>query len=59
MHIGARTTNSPLQTFKQYALQFNTLQTLVWYLFSAWWFSEVYVWSQSKDADLNWVVEGR
>ncbi|MCJ1364732.1 hypothetical protein MMC16_003848 [Acarospora aff. strigata] len=59
LHVGARTTDSPFQTFRQYALRFNTAQTLVWYIFSAWWFSEVYVWSQPKSANLNWIVEGK
>ena len=40
-------------------MSINTLQTLAFYLFSAWWFSEVYVWSASENADLNWVVEGK
>ncbi|KAI9873812.1 MAG: hypothetical protein M1830_010584 [Pleopsidium flavum] len=59
LHIGARTTASPSQTLRQYFFRFNTLQTLVFYLFSAWWFSEVYVWSQSTGANLNWVAEGK
>ncbi|KGM91489.1 uncharacterized protein PADG_12421 [Paracoccidioides brasiliensis Pb18] len=34
-------------------------QTFGWYLFSAWWFSEVYILSSSESAELNWVKPGR
>ena len=59
MHFGCRTTDSSFDTFKQYLFRFNTLQTLVCYFFSAWWFSEVYIWSMTADTDLQWVAEGK
>ncbi|KAJ9354270.1 hypothetical protein DTO027B9_4896 [Paecilomyces variotii] len=58
MHIGARTTSSPLGTIK-HLFPLHIIQTFGWYFFSAWWFSEVYVWSSSSDADLGWVKPGR
>lgn len=53
LHVGIRTTYSPYQTFTKYAFRFNTIQTATWYLLSAWLFSEIYIWSASKGADLN------
>jgi hypothetical protein len=57
--VGARATASPFETFKKYLVRYNTLQTLVWYIFSAWWFSEVYIWSASYDSNLDWVVKAK
>lgn len=53
LHVGLRTSYSPLETFKKYVATFAVPQTVGWYLLSAWFFSEVYVWSASKDQDLN------
>ncbi|EED23762.1 nuclear envelope protein, putative [Talaromyces stipitatus ATCC 10500] len=58
MHVGPRTTASPLAALRAiFPLQI--VQTLGWYLFSAWWFSEVYLWSAPEEADLGWVKIGR
>ena len=57
--VGERVTLSPFDTFKQYLIRYNTIQTLGWYAFSAWWFSEVYIWSASDDSNLNWVVKAK
>ncbi|GAB7348029.1 hypothetical protein MBLNU459_g6068t1 [Dothideomycetes sp. NU459] len=59
LHFGARTTTSPLQTFWQYGLGWNTLQTAFWYLTSAFLFSEVYIFSTAQSANLAWVDPGR
>jgi len=59
LHIGARTTVSPLHTLQQQMLKFSTLQTLGWYSFSAWFFCEVYIWSTSVDANLAMVDPGK
>ncbi|KMU87234.1 hypothetical protein CIHG_04678 [Coccidioides immitis H538.4] len=59
LHVGARTTVSSFQTWRQTMFSVSLLQTFGWYLFSAWWFSEVYIWSASTDAELNWVKPGR
>lgn len=58
MHIGQRTTSPPISTFN-HLFPLRMVQTLGWYLFSAWWFSEVYVWSAPAIADLGWVKFGR
>ncbi|KAL9125305.1 MAG: hypothetical protein Q9217_005474 [Psora testacea] len=59
LHLGARNTPSPFTTFSQNAIRLNTIQTISWYVFSAWWFSEVYIWSASDKADLNWITQGK
>ncbi|GES62592.1 nuclear envelope protein [Aspergillus terreus] len=58
MHIGSRTTSSPISTFK-YLVPLNILQTFGWYLFSAWWFSEIYKWSVPTDVHMEWVKRAR
>ncbi|KAL2852830.1 nucleoporin protein Ndc1-Nup [Aspergillus pseudoustus] len=57
MHIGSRTTGSAIHSFK-HLFPLHVLQTLGWYLFSAWWFSEIYKWSASTSAHLEWVKRG-
>ncbi|KAL2370026.1 nuclear envelope protein [Blastomyces gilchristii SLH14081] len=59
MHVGARTTSSAFSSTRQALFSFSTFQTFGWYLVSAWWFSEVYMWSSSESAELNWVKPGR
>ncbi|PIG88324.1 nuclear envelope protein [Aspergillus arachidicola] len=58
IHIGSRTTASPLGTLK-YLIPLDVVQTFGWYIFSAWWFSEIYKWSSSSGAHLEWVNRGR
>ena len=53
LHVGLRTSCSPWQTFKGYSPKFQVIQTIGWYFFSAWLYSEIYIWSIPKDADLN------
>ncbi|KAH8697221.1 putative nuclear envelope protein [Talaromyces proteolyticus] len=57
MHTGPRTTTSPLATFR-HIFPVHVAQTFTWYIFSAWWFSEVYMWSAPHDADLGWIKPG-
>ncbi|KAL4873171.1 hypothetical protein BDV12DRAFT_160513 [Aspergillus spectabilis] len=57
MHIGSRTTGSSIQTLK-HLFPFHVVQTFGWYIFSAWWFSEVYKWSSPHSAQLEWVKRG-
>jgi nucleoporin NDC1 len=59
LHVGLRTSNSAYQTFIQYAPRFQTIQTAGWYLFSAYVFSEVYIWSVPKHAELNRIIKIR
>jgi nucleoporin NDC1 len=58
MHIGSKTTSSPFSKIK-YLFPLRVGQTLAWYLFSAWWFSEVYKWSCPASAQMEWVKRGR
>ncbi|KAF7713176.1 Uncharacterized protein PECH_001709 [Penicillium ucsense] len=58
MHLGSRTTSSPLETAK-HLLPFQVAYTFGCYLFSAWWFTELYLWSSSKEAQLDIVKRGR
>ncbi|EPS28683.1 hypothetical protein PDE_03629 [Penicillium oxalicum 114-2] len=58
MHLGSRTTPSPLSTARNlFPLQI--AYTFCCYLFSAWWFTELYLWSSSKEAQLDIVKRGR
>ncbi|RAL09027.1 nucleoporin NDC1 [Aspergillus homomorphus CBS 101889] len=58
MHLGARTTASPISTLKQ-LIPLDAFQTFGWYLFSAWWFNEIYRWSSPLSAHLEWVNRAR
>ncbi|KAJ6031215.1 hypothetical protein N7540_001947 [Penicillium herquei] len=58
MHLGSRTTPSSLSTLR-YLFPLQVAQTFGWYLFSAWWFTEIYVWSSTTGAHLEMVKRGR
>jgi hypothetical protein len=58
MHIGSRTATSSFGIFKSFTL-LQIAQTFGWYIFSAWWFTQVYVWSSSGDSNLALVKWGR
>jgi nucleoporin NDC1 len=58
MHLGSRTTTSSFATLK-YLFPLQVAQTFAWYLFSAWWFTEIYIWSSSTGAHLEMVNRGR
>lgn len=51
--MGIRTSFSAWQTFTNYSPKFHAIQSIGWYFFSAWLYSEIYIWSIPKDADLN------
>ncbi|KAI1905800.1 hypothetical protein LOZ52_002628 [Ophidiomyces ophidiicola] len=59
LHIGASTTVSLFKSWRQTTFSLRLVQTFAWYMFSAWWFSEVYIWSASLNEQLNWVNPGR
>ncbi|KAK5107915.1 hypothetical protein LTR62_000575 [Meristemomyces frigidus] len=59
MHIGRRTSTSPVETIVQRALDSRAWATAFWYIFSACFFGELYIWSRTKDADLGWIDYGR
>lgn len=58
MHIGARTASSSFGNLKFFSL-LQIAQTFGWYIFSAWWFTQIYVWSSSGDSNLELVKRGR
>ncbi|KAF2199094.1 hypothetical protein GQ43DRAFT_442796 [Delitschia confertaspora ATCC 74209] len=59
MHVGQRSTTKPFETFRQYALRFDTPRTVVAYALSAFLFSEVYIWSRNSDARLQYTDPGK
>ncbi|KAJ5665760.1 uncharacterized protein N7477_008208 [Penicillium maclennaniae] len=58
LHLGSRTTTSSIATFR-YLFPLQVAQTFGWYLFSAWWFTEIYLWSSSAEAALEMVKRGK
>ncbi len=57
--MGKVTTSHPFKTLWWNVLSYQSIQTLSWYLFSAWWFGEVYIWSAPRDAALGWVEKSK
>ncbi|EMC96941.1 hypothetical protein BAUCODRAFT_68955 [Baudoinia panamericana UAMH 10762] len=58
MHVGSRTTTSAAETVLQKLTSVRTFGTVGWYIFSAWFFAEIYIWSRSAKAGLSWVDVG-
>ncbi|KAF1849599.1 uncharacterized protein K460DRAFT_372072 [Cucurbitaria berberidis CBS 394.84] len=58
-HVGRRQTQTPAETFNKYFLRKSTLLTLVFYAFSAWLYSEVYMWSRTGKDKLALTEYGR
>ena len=56
---GTRTATSPSATVVQYLFRLDTIQTVFWYFFSAWFFTEIYIWSAAPSADLGWIASGK
>lgn len=46
-------------TFRRYAPRTSNILTLTFYMFSAWFYSEVYIWSQSVEDKLGFTELGR
>ncbi|KAK3315377.1 nucleoporin protein Ndc1-Nup [Apodospora peruviana] len=55
-HAGLRTSDSGFQTFVQHALKLQTAEAIVSYVFSAFIFSQVYLWSVPNNAGLEWIT---
>jgi nucleoporin NDC1 len=55
-HPGLRASDSGLLTFLRYAPKFQTVETVFTYAFSAYLFSQIYLWSQPEEAGLEWVT---
>ncbi|CAO2658433.1 Nn.00g061560.m01.CDS01 [Neocucurbitaria sp. VM-36] len=58
-HVGRRQTQTQFETFKKYFLRKSTLLTLAFYAFSAWIYSEVYIWSRTSKDKLGLTEYGR
>lgn len=52
LHAGLRNSVSGVHTLLKYGPRWQTLHTAGWYCFSAWLFSEIYIWSVPEDLDL-------
>lgn len=59
MEVGRRTTTSGFETLVQRVTEGRTWMTVSWYVLSAWFFGEVYIWSSSEEAELGWIDYGR
>ncbi|KAK4939644.1 hypothetical protein LTR10_020144 [Elasticomyces elasticus] len=55
LKIGRQTTTSSFAALRTNALSSTTFQTVFWYVASAWWFTEAYIWSSP---DLGWIARG-
>lgn len=58
-HVGIRTSTSGIATLQDYALKYQTVQTALWYLLSAWVYSQVFISSAPKSANLQWITEAK
>lgn len=58
-HVGNRQTQTRAETFKKYSLRKSSLFTLIFYSFSAWLYSEIYIWSRSSESKLGFTDAGR
>lgn len=54
--MGARTSNSPFQSFTHNVFQLQTLEAIVTYVFSGWLFSQIWLWSCGPDSGLGWIT---
>lgn len=58
-HAGTRATTSPFETLLKELFDVSTYLTFVWYILSAWVFSEVYIWGRPVEAGLRTTFPGR
>ncbi|CAI6338210.1 unnamed protein product [Periconia digitata] len=57
-HVGQRNTDRPLDTFRKYAIRKNTVLTLTGYAISAWFYSEIYIWTRAGKSRLSLTDRG-
>jgi nucleoporin NDC1 len=55
-HVGIRTTNSPMETFRQNIVSLAAFETIVTYTVSAFFFSQIYLWTVAEAANLQWIT---
>lgn len=56
--IGSRCTASNWATIRCCLLSYGTYATFFWYLASAWWFCEAFVFTSPPSAELGWIING-
>ncbi|KAI0859861.1 nucleoporin protein Ndc1-Nup [Xylaria cubensis] len=54
-HMGVRTSNSPFKALTNIVLPFSTFETIVTYVISALFFSQVYLKSTPEEAGIRWI----
>lgn len=59
MHFGRQNTRSVAEGLYKALTSWKTAHTVGWYVYSAWFFGEVYLWSRTEGANLGWVDQGR
>jgi nucleoporin NDC1 len=59
MHCGEVNTKSQAEWVTKTFTGWRGWHTLAWYLYSAFFFGEVYIWSRADGAGLEWVDKGR
>jgi len=59
MEVGRRNTTSGFETFVQKVTSGRSWMTVAWYVFSGWFYGEVYIWSKGREANLGWIDSGR
>lgn len=58
MHIGCLTITTPFDRVIYKTTSWNALVTLGWYIFGAYFFGEVYIWTRGREGNLAWVDYG-
>lgn len=58
-HVGRRQTETPAETLKKYFFRKSTILTIAFYTFSAWLYSETYIWSRTGKDKLGFTELGR
>ena len=58
LQIGRPCSDSPAKAIRLRSLSFATVQIILWYFVSAWWFTEVYIWMSPASVDLGWLIQG-
>lgn len=63
IHVGERNANSPAAAFIAHVVSAksigSTAHTLGWYMWSGWFFGEVYIWTGRPEDNLGWIDPGR
>lgn len=55
LSIGKRQTASPFDTLRLILFRPSSIQPFLWYIASALWFSEVFIWCAPDGANLGWI----